>query len=1448
MKQTILTISLLAAIATSTVAQVTMNIDAKQRGPELSPYQWGLFFEEINHAGDGGIWAELIDNGSFEQFDDRGTMWATVGGASTSIVKTDLLNSVQTKALKVSVSGASADRMKGVSNNGYWSMAFEKDAEYKLSLFVKATNAAAMQGQLFAQLQRMNSGNAAMSEAVALEGTLVSGEWVKMTATLKATQTITDGQLALLSSANGTFCIDVVSMFPADTWKGHGLRPDLAEMVAETKPTFVRFPGGCFVEGYDNYGNAYQWKRTIGPQELRTGHKCNWGYYYTAGMGFDEYLQWCEDLGAAPLFVVSVGMGHGVNIPMADLDTLVQNTLDAIEYANGDASTEWGARRIANGHAEPYGLKMIEIGNENYQPEDTGYPERYIKFYRAIKEKYPDIICLGNVESWGTDNPSWRNDYPVDVLDEHYYRTAAWMRSMYDKYDTYSRAFKIYNGEYAANGDGVTGTLNTALSEAVFMLGQERNSDICVMGSIAPALCHELNQAWGYTMLHHDQSRTVGTPSFYVQKMFGENAKGQNLLWTETGNRLGAYGSSVGVGSWSTLTSYDDVSVTVDGATVVSDDFTSDSGWTNGNGTWTVTDGVKQSIQQIDNCTSVNNTRISADHYIYNVRARKDGGNEGFLILFNYHDENNYAWWNIGGWGNTQHAVEVCKGGVKTVVASAAGSVTIGQWYDLRIEVDGDQVKCYIDDQLIHDFTIEAERRLYQSVQYDEEAKQLVVKVVSMNADDTQLSLNLQNMTATAGTVEVLTSGSLNDANTLANPTKVATKAKESLNSSLFTPLSSPLNVTVPARSFCIFRFDVKDVAEGTEAQLPQDYIDEDKDMYGYLNCHMNGTEEITNYALSRYGTVFNDLLDGAEVFDTQAFTTTGGMRDAFIYRMQNGDGFILVGTDMTSRLGWQSNHIMDIMYSNDMVHWTKEVKIDLKSPENVTATGIPAEDMVAAWAPQIIWDPVSQLYFMYYSVGNRVGDYRNIWYTLLDRDLNIKSEPRLLFDPGHTTIDADIVWNAVDQQFVMTYKHERTFHLYQATAKYLVPQEGDMDKQTRQWTITPGFEVYEGGDAIEAPSAWRPIGGKSWKIAWVNYGRNRGYKLMDMDEHCLNPKNLTYIQGNISPQHGSFMKVTEREYNYLLTWEQVKLLLPTAKGYYDACSKSAVGDSQSPTIAAKIKAAIDLGNKALSESGTFDEEVQAMDEALAALQQTEALYRQYLLEEAAKGNAVDMTMMIKNADFADGGNGWHQSPGFTQANGEVAEYFNTTFDFSQTLTDLPNGNYEVGVQAFYRDGGIDAASAAHKAGNETLRAKLYANNESISVMSLYESRKYTTSPYTFPDNVAQANSAFNTDGEYRNALRVTVTDGTLTFGIRATQMTNSHWCCFDNFTLEYLGNSTGIINVQRSSRNEAAEPSATFNVQRSTFNLCGQRVGSDINTLRPGTYICNGKIIVVKP
>ena len=1356
----------------SATGQVAMTVDAQKRGPMVSPFQYGLFFEEINHAGDGGLYAELIRNRSFEDNTTSPEYWSAVKGKSQSVslslYKTSLLNGAQGASLRMLVTGASETTKAGVCNSGFWGMKFTTDSIYHLTVWVKA--AEGLNGKIYGQLQKADG--SAASEEVQLSGTLKTNTWVQLTAQIKATADCTDGRFALLMGASGVMYVDVVSLMPY-TWKGrkNGLRPDLAQLLYETKPTFLRFPGGCYVEGQDNFDNAFQWKKTIGPIEQRPGHwNNNWKYRSSDGLGYDEYLQLCEDLNAAPMFVVNVGLGHGFTIPFEQVDTLVQNTLDAIEYANGDETTEWGRKRIANGHAEPYNLKFIEIGNENGQPEArTEYSRRYAKFYEAIHAKYPDIVIIGNVEAWGTDSPAWVLDSPVDLVDEHYYRSYSWMRENYNKYDRYNRSIGVYNGEYAANANGTYGTygnMNSALGEAIYMLGMEKNSDVCKLASFAPIFTHEKDPLWAYDMIHFNAAKNFCTPSYYVQKLLGNNLGVQNLLWTESGNAASVSQKQVGVGAWATQVEYDDVSVTDGtGNTIVVDDFSTQTGWTAGAGTWNVSDGVLAQTGSATNCTQVNKTIISADHYIYKVRAKKTGGNEGFLVIFNYKDANNYCWWNLGGWNNARHGVEMCVNGSKTTLAEASGSITTGEWYDVEIEVNGNQVTCRLNGTDIHAFTLPAEQRLYQSVQLDEEKGIMYLKVVNPTAEASTLQLNLQNMTAESGTVVRLASQSGTDENTMDAPYAVVPTEEETL--------SDISQLQVPAFSLNVFKLKVSQVA----AEVSDDVLAEDADKYGYLYAHMHSSDQVTCYALSRYGNSFNDLFNSGEVFDTKKYTSTGGMRDAYVTRTENGK-FMLAGTDMNSALGWTSNHIMVLMLSNDLVHWDKSITIDLESDENMKALGLTnVSDMTAAWAPQVIYDPVTKKYVVYYSVG--FPDRHRIYYSLVNEDLTEVSLPKLYFDPGYDIIDADIVYNKLDGQYVMIYKTESgAHHLKRATADTLVPS-GDKTTGVCQWTLDTDFDFSDSNQSIEAPSLFRPIGSKTWKLAYMNYSGG-GYRMVTLDEHCQNPKDKVNMQGNVKAQHGSFLKLTEQEYTHLETWEKVVALLEKAK------KLNAVQATD------MISEAISQGEAAINNSGTFAEEYQAMQEAYVSLQNALLGYEEQLKQLALEGKLSDVTLLLQNPDFSDAGNGW-SGTSFTAASQGVAEHYNKTFDFYQQLTGLPKGRYRVEVQSFYRAGGNSVASAAHSAGTETINARLYANNNETDVCSLYDTDKYTLSPYTYPDNVTSANVAFNTNDLYHCYVECEVTDGTLKLGIKSNNTISEDWCCFDNFKLIYLDAANGI-------------------------------------------------------
>ena len=412
-------------------AQVTIDIDAYQRGPRISPTHYGIFFEDINHAADGGIYAELIRNRSFEDglrygapADMQG--WKAVGFNGSAIdaqlvqpsKKEQLLNSVQQNALKLTLNATPANAVR-LENEGFWGINAVQGRSYKLSFWIKGNYKGTIKARLF------NSKNL-YAETIVTADNIKQKEWTKLTAELTAIGNDPKAQFALVFDGKGTLLIDVVSLFPP-TFKNreNGLRPDLAQMLYEMHPKFMRFPGGCFVEGQISPENAFRWERTIGPIEERPGHwNVNWGYRTTDGIGFHEYLQMAEDLGAKPLYVVNVGIWHGGQTPVDSLQPWIDETLAALEYANGDVTTKYGALRAKNGHPAPFNIEYLEIGNENNQPDPRQQSDHYYDRFKLFKEqilkKYPKMHLIGNVAAWGTDTPMSDSKESVELLDEHY--------------------------------------------------------------------------------------------------------------------------------------------------------------------------------------------------------------------------------------------------------------------------------------------------------------------------------------------------------------------------------------------------------------------------------------------------------------------------------------------------------------------------------------------------------------------------------------------------------------------------------------------------------------------------------------------------------------------------------------------------------------------------------------------------------------------------------------------------------------------------------------------------------------------------------------------------------------------------------------------------------------------------------------------------------------------
>ena len=785
MNKSILLTTLLA-LTTGVSAQVTIDIDANQRGPRISATHYGIFFEDINHAADGGLYAELIRNRSFEDGPVYGKPADMQGWTADSQLplqvqarliqpskKTPLLNSAQQHALELTID-ATPQRPVRLLNEGFWGINTVQGRTYRLSFWAKGKYTGSIKAEL-----RGQRGDAVYADAK-IDGS-IGKNWTKYTATLQAKDNDPKARFALVFDGKGTVQLDVVSLFPP-TWKNreNGLRPDLANMLYQMHPKFMRFPGGCFVEGQESPDNAFRWERTIGPIEERPGHwNVNWGYRTTDGIGFHEYLQMAEDLGAKPLYVVNVGLWHGGMTPVDSLQPWIDETLAALEYANGDVTTKYGALRAKNGHPAPFNIEYLEIGNENNQPDarqqSDHYYERYDMFRQAIKAKYPQIQLIGNVAAWGTDHPKWYSKLPVDLLDEHYYRNPAWFADAFHKYDTYDRRGpKIYVGEYAVtSGFGDLGNMNAALGEAVYMMGMENNSDIVPLNSYAPIFVNENDAKWRPDMIRFNSHQVMGTPSYYVQMLMPRHLGTQVVPVKQDnpytaaalGRRVTPKNSRVGYATWGTQASYthcDPLPKTGKPEFVVGD--------------WAInSEGILQQKGNKEGAIAMCTHTIDSDHYTIQCKARKDGGAEGFMIVFNYVDDKNYCWVNFGGWGNTQHAIEQISSGGKIQTAIKPGKVEQGRWYDVKLTVAGDSVKAWLGDELVFDTVLkhDTSKGLFSSATIDEKSGELIVKVVNTGDEQTTAQLRLTNFVPKCAHVVRLSSADGMDENSLSKPTAI---------------------------------------------------------------------------------------------------------------------------------------------------------------------------------------------------------------------------------------------------------------------------------------------------------------------------------------------------------------------------------------------------------------------------------------------------------------------------------------------------------------------------------------------------------------------------------------------------------------------------------------------------------------------------------------------------
>ncbi|WP_282704071.1 alpha-L-arabinofuranosidase C-terminal domain-containing protein [Streptomyces sp. CC219B] len=790
------------------VTDYAITVDPSARGATIDDTMYGVFFEDINRAADGGLYAELVQNRSFEYSTaDNGsytplTSWK-VDGTAEVVNDAGRLNERNRNYLSL---GAGSS----VTNAGYnTGVHVDRGKKYDFSVWARAGS-----GSTLTVTLKDAAGPLADARRVA-----VRGGWAKYTATFTASRTSSTGRLAVASS--GAAALDMVSLFPRDTYKrqSNGLRKDLAEKIEALNPAFVRFPGGCLVNtgSMQDYSEAsgwqrkrsYQWKDTIGPVEERATNANFWGYNQSYGLGYYEYFRFAEDVGAMPLPVVpALVTGCGQNRATDDEALLrrhIQDTLDLIEFANGPATSPWGRKRAEMGHPKPFRLTHIGVGNEENLPAE--FFARFQKFRAAIEAKYPDITVVSNSgpDDTGTVFDSlWKMNREANVamVDEHYYNSPQWFLQNNDRYDSYDRSGpKVFLGEYASQGNA----FKNALAEAAFMTGLERNADVVKLASYAPLLANEDYVQWRPDLIWFNNRTSWNSANYEVQKLFMTNVGDRVVPSTATGtpNVSGPITGAVGLSTWATSAAYDDVRVTAaDGTSLLSEDFSGDaSRWAhNGTGSWSIRDGAYVQSDEAAENTMVTAGDPAWHDYDLHVKATKKSGKEGFLVAFGVKDTGNYYWWNLGGWNNTQSAVERATDGGKSTLISKAGSIETGRAYDIDIKVRGRQVTLYLDGREWGSFTDDKPAEPFrQVVTEDARTGDLIVKVVNAQSAAARTAIDLGG-TKVASRARVTTLAADPDA------VNSETHAPVTPVTSTFSRVAGEFTYTFPANSVTFLR------------------------------------------------------------------------------------------------------------------------------------------------------------------------------------------------------------------------------------------------------------------------------------------------------------------------------------------------------------------------------------------------------------------------------------------------------------------------------------------------------------------------------------------------------------------------------------------------------------------------------------------------------------------
>lgn len=786
---------------------VSLTVRCDRPGHEISPRLVGIFFEDINFGADGGLSAELVKNGSFEVPGD------ILGWSARPTRNADGRHTKQSEA-PLSVSNSTFLRLESddedgwyaVVNDGFRGMGVRAGQEYLFSAHFRSTACREETARVRVRVRILaEDGDVLAEESVRVVGSA----WRLHERTLVPSETDAGARLEISMRAPGVVDMDLVSLCPRDTWRGrpHGLRKDVVQLLADLKPAFFRFPGGCIVEG-SQLKYRYQWKSTIGPPEERRmivnrwntefRHRLTPDYYQSFALGFFEYFQLAEDLGAEPMPILNCGMACQFNsgelVPLDELGPYIQDALDLIEFANGPLTSEWGAKRAAMGHPEPFGMKMLGVGNEQWGQD---YFDRYVKFAEVLKAVHPEIELIstsGPFPSGERFDFAWPllRRLKVDVVDEHCYAMPDWFLREATRFDTYDRnGPKVFMGEYAAQSVDITSpdnrnNLRCALAEAAFLTGIERNSDVVTMSAYAPLMAHEDAWQWRPNLIWCDNLNSYGTPNYYVQQLFSHH-RGDVVLPVELDDPRPAPppAGRIGLATNETAVEFSDVKVT-DGDTTLFDGASLDSTdeMTIFRGRWELADG------EIRQTSPRESGRVTFGDYAWrdytlSLKARKTRGREGFVVIFRHGRGGSYLEWNIGGWKNERHGLIAhlaSHSDTPTMLAEVDGSIDEDRWYDVRVEVEGSHVRCSLDNELIHDVNIPYRpiAQLFVAASFDRDASETILKVVNPTDGATETGLDFQGVEQVGPTCQLIElSGQPDDENSLAEPSRVVPRTRQ---------------------------------------------------------------------------------------------------------------------------------------------------------------------------------------------------------------------------------------------------------------------------------------------------------------------------------------------------------------------------------------------------------------------------------------------------------------------------------------------------------------------------------------------------------------------------------------------------------------------------------------------------------------------------------------------